>query len=126
MSPDKYQQLIVRRAVKAAEKQKSRTREDLDLETIRNLKVATASPFSRIFIGLIGSVLLVSMIYLQITDGFSWLIALIACFGIYFIVVAIRGRKKRISEIENAIDFIDLGGSLVELIVDNLDVDIDI
>lgn len=126
MNPDKYQELIVKRAVKAANKKRDRTRRDLDIGTLRDLKVATASPFSRILVGSIGSALLGTMIYLQLADGFSWLLSLFAGIGLYFLVVAIRGRKKRISEIENAMDFVDVGGSLVEAVIENIDFSIDL
>ena len=66
------------------------------------------------------------MVYLQVADGFSWLFTLLACFGLYCLVAAIRGRKKRISEIENAIDVIDVGGDIIEAIIENLDFDVDI
>ncbi len=122
---DKYQELIVRRAVKAANKQSRRSQKELDLESIRNLKVATASPWSRIVIGLLGIILLGATIHAQVTDVFSWFLSIVALIGVYFIVVAIRGRKKRVSEIETALDAIDAGGSLIECIVENIDISID-
>lgn len=126
MTSEKYQELLVRRAVKAANKKSRRSEKELDLETLRNLKVATASPLSRIFVGGLGSVFLGISIHSLLEDGFSWLLMLLGLTGIYFIVVAIRGRKKRISEIENAVDFIDVGGSLLEAVVENIDISIDI
>lgn len=126
MNADKYQQLIVRRAVKAAKQKNRRTQDDLDLETLRNLKVATASPLSRVFFGGLGLILIGAMLSLQISDGFDWLLTLFGLIGLYFTVVAIRGRKKRISEIEDAIDILDAGGTLIEAIIENLDFSIDL
>lgn len=126
LNRDKYQELIVRRAVKAANKESRRGKKDLDLESIRNLKVATASPWSRIVIGLLGSIILGATIHAQVTDVFSWLLSFFALIGLYFIVVAIRGRKKRVSEIETALDAVEAGGTLIESIVENIDISIDL
>lgn len=126
MNADKYQQLLVRRAVKAANKKSRHSKTDLDLETLRDLKVATASPFSRILIALLGSILLGLTIYLQVNDAFSWLLTVLGIVGFYILVVAIRGRKKRIFEIETTLDALDAGGTLIEAIIENLDISIDL
>ena len=126
MNSDEYQQLIVRRAVKAANKERTRTGRNLDLDGIRDLKVVTANPFSRIFIGLVGAILLGSMIYLQIAEGFYWLFTVCAFIGLFLLVVAIRGRRKRISEIENAMDLLDIGGNLVGAIIENIAFSVDL
>ncbi|MBK1880328.1 hypothetical protein [Pelagicoccus mobilis] len=126
MNSNKYQELLVRRAVKAANKKNRNSEENIDLQALRELKVATASPLSRIFVGGLGSTFLGTTIYALATEGFSWLLTLLAIPGIYFLVVAIRGRKKRVSEIEDAVDFIDVGGNLVEAIIENVDFSIDL